>query len=134
MPPALVAFLASSVVFVGVDLVWLTLAGPRLYRPALGPLLADRPNLAAAAVFYLIYLCGIFALAVSPALRAGAGWRSAALSGLALGIVAYATYDLTNQATLRLWQTRLSLIDIAWGGLLTGFAAASGYLAAQAVR
>ena len=128
----LAAYGASALAFVAADAVWLTLAGPRLYRPVLGPLLADRLNGAAAIAFYLIYLFGVVALAIAPALRTGQ-WRTAAWSGLVLGVVAYGTYDLTNQATLRLWATRLTVADMTWGGLLTALAATVGYLAARKV-
>jgi uncharacterized membrane protein len=128
----LAAYLATALAFVGADAVWLSLAGPRLYRPVLGPLLAERPNIGAAIAFYLIYTAGVVVLAVAPALRTGQT-RTAALSGLVLGVVAYATYDLTNQATLRMWSTRLSVIDMAWGGVLTAAAAAVGFLAARRV-
>lgn len=128
-----VAAVASALVFLSLDAVWLRLAGPRLYVPAIGPLLADSPNLAAAAAFYLIYLAGLFALATAPGLAAGR-WRVAALRGLMFGVAAYATYDLTNQATLRLWSTRLTLIDMAWGGALSALAAAAGYGAARLAR
>jgi uncharacterized membrane protein len=63
-------------------------------------------------------------------LRSGS-WRTAAIHGLALGLVAYGTYDLTNQATLRLWATRLTLADMIWGGGLTAAAAMAGYFAAR---
>ena len=128
----LAAYGASALAFVAADAVWMTLAGPRLYRPVLGPLLADRLNGAAAIAFYLIYLFGVVALAIAPALRTGQ-WRTAAWSGLVLGVVAYGTYDLTNQATLRLWATRLTVADMTWGGLLTALAATVGYLAARKV-
>ena len=130
MFPYLAAYGASALAFVAADAVWLTLAGPRLYRPALGPLLADRLNGAAAVVFYLVYVFGVVALAIAPALRTGQ-WRSAAWSGLILGLVAYGTYDLTNQATLRVWATRLTVIDMAWGGVLTALVATLGFLAAR---
>ena len=125
-----VAYIAAAFTFIAGDAVWLTLAGPRLYRPVIGPLLADKLNGGAAAAFYLLYLFGVVALAIAPALRAGQ-WRSAALSGLILGVVAYGTYDLTNQATLKLWATRLTLADMSWGGALTALAATVGYLAAR---
>jgi uncharacterized membrane protein len=124
------AYLASGLAFIAADFGWLTVTGPRLYRPVLGPLLADRVNGAAAVAFYLIYLAGVQVLAVSPSLREG-DLRSAALRGLVLGLVAYGTYDLTNQATLRAWATRLTVADMLWGGLLTAFAASVGFLAAQ---
>lgn len=126
----LAAYLSSAVVFVAADFAWLSLAGPRLYRPTLGPLLADRVNAVAAIAFYLLYLAGILGLAIAPGLTLGR-WRTAALNGLMLGIVAYGAYDLTNQATLRLWSTRLTLIDIGWGGVLTAIAAVTGYAAAR---
>jgi uncharacterized membrane protein len=121
------AYLSAGVVFVTADLTWLTLAGPRVYRPVLGPLLSDRVNGPAALAFYAVYLAGIVILAAAPALKTGC-WRTAALNGLALGVVAYATYDLTNQATLKLWSTRLTLIDMAWGGGLTSLAATIAFL------
>lgn len=128
----LAAYVASLVVFVGIDAVWLSLMGPRLYRPVLGDLLAQKLNAPAAIAFYLIYGLGMMVLAIAPALREGAGSR-AALSGAALGLVAYATYDLTNQATLRVWSTRLTLADMVWGAALTALAAFAGYQAARLV-
>lgn len=123
------AYLASGLTFAALDAVWLTLAGPRLYRPALDPVLADRFNLPAAVAFYLIYIAGVIGLAVLPAAREGAGLARAAGYGAFLGFVAYATYDLTNQATLRVWALKVTLADIAWGTILTGCAAAAGYAA-----
>ena len=80
----------------------------------------------------MIYGLGVVALAVAPALRENAGGK-AALSGAVLGFVAYATYDLTNQATLRVWSTRLTLADMAWGAALTALAAYAGFQAARLV-
>ena len=128
----LIAYGASAAVFVAGDMAWLTLMGPRLYRPVLGPLLADRFRLLPALAFYLLYLAGVLVLAVSPALK-GADLRRALASGAVLGLVAYATYDLTNQATLRTWATRLSLVDMAWGAVLTAVAAGAGFVAARTV-
>lgn len=126
----LAAYLASGAVFVAADFAWLSLAGPRLYRPVLGPLLADKLNGGAALAFYVLYLAGVIVLAVAPGLRSGS-WRTAAVQGLALGLVAYGTYDLTNQATLRLWATRLTMADMIWGGGLTAAAAVVGYFTAR---
>lgn len=125
-----VAYGASAIVFVVADFLWLSLMGPRLYRPAIGPLLAEAPKLAPAVVFYILYLAGVLALAIAPALKSG-GWPRAALNGLILGVVAYATYDLTNQATLRVWATRLTLADMLWGGALTSLAATVGYVVSR---
>ncbi len=129
----IVGYFVALAVFVGGDLTWLTLMGPRLYRPVLGSIMADRPDWKAALAFYALYLTGISVFAIAPGLRAGRplaalGW------GALFGLVAYGVYDLTNQATLKVWATRLSLIDMAWGALITGVAALVGCLAAQAVR
>ena len=122
----LLAYLGSGVVMAILDAAWLIVVGPRLYRPAIGELLAPEPNLRVAVVFYLVYVAGIVFLAVTPALRDGSAWR-ALVSGAVLGLVAYATYDLTNQATLRVWPLHITLIDVAWGTFVTTAAALGGY-------
>jgi uncharacterized membrane protein len=128
----LVALLGSGVVMGALDALWLTLMGPRLYRPAIGELLAPRPDMRAAIAFYVIYVLGIVFLAVTPALREGSALRALAM-GAALGFVAYATYDLTNQATLRGWPLHLTLVDVAWGTVLTAASAWGGYWLASRV-
>jgi uncharacterized membrane protein len=122
----LLAYLGSGVVMAILDALWLTIAGPRLYRPAIGELLAPRPDMRAAVAFYLIYVAGVVILAVTPALRDASAVK-AATSGAVLGLIAYATYDLTNQATLRVWPVHVTLIDMAWGALLTAAASVGGY-------
>lgn len=107
------------------DALWLTLAVPRLYQPAIGPLLAERPDWVAGLLFYGLYALGVAVLVLRSADDAapptpGQAWRRGALFGL----VAYATYDLTNQATLRGWPWHITLIDLAWGALLTGLVSA----------
>ncbi|HWW11651.1 MAG TPA: DUF2177 family protein [Brevundimonas sp.] len=126
----LLAYLGAGVVMAILDAIWLTTVGPRLYRPAIGELLAPNPNLRVAVVFYLIYVAGIVFLAVMPALRDGSPLR-ALTSGAVLGLVAYATYDLTNQATLRVWPTHVTLIDMGWGAVLTAAASLGGYWVAR---
>ena len=126
-------YLAALIVFVAGDLTWLTLAGPRLYRPVIGPLLAAKPDMRAAVAFYLLYLTGITVFAIGPGLRTGRPGTALAYSAL-FGLVSYGVYDLTNQATLKLWSTRLSLVDMAWGAVITGLAALGGCLAAQMVK
>ena len=124
-------YLAASIVFVGCDFGWLTLTGNILYRPVLGPMLADRPRLAPAIAFYLLYQLGVAVFAVAPAAAERRPSRAAARGAL-FGLVAYATYDLTNQATLRNWSTRLTLADMAWGAVVTGLSAFAGCAAALA--
>ena len=126
----LAAYLAAGIMFGITDAAWLTLMGPSLYRPAIGPILADKVSLAPALIFYLLYIGGVVALAVAPALKEGA-WTRAALLGGVLGLVAYGTYDLTNQATLRFWSTRLTLLDLAYGAMATALAATVAFHAAR---
>ena len=128
----LLAYVGTGVIMAVLDAIWLTLMAPRVYQPAIGELLAPRPNMRAAVAFYLIYVFGIVFLAVLPALREGSAVRAATL-GAVLGLVAYATYDLTNQATLRVWPLHVTLIDLAWGVFLTTTAALGGYWLADRV-
>lgn len=97
------------------------------YRERLGSLLLDKPQLGYAAGFYLLYAAGIVALAVNPALDGG-NWVNALIAGAILGLSAYGTYDMTNLSTLRGWSLTVSLVDVAWGTLLTATAATGGYL------
>jgi len=126
----LAGYLGAGLAFAAIDAVWLTTMTNRLYKPILGPILADKPDMKAAVAFYLIYIGGIVLLAISPALKDG-GLGRAAMNGAILGFVAYATYDLTNQATLKVWSTQMTVIDIIWGTVLTLSASSVGYLAAR---
>ena len=121
-----VAYLAAAIVMAGLDLTWLRLSADSLYHPQLGGLLAAKTNNGAAVAFYLVYVAGIVWFGVMPSLRGGGSLWPALLSGALFGLFAYATYDLTNLATLRGWPLRLSLIDMAWGTILTAVSAAAG--------
>ena len=131
MPMTLIAgYVAALVAFAGLDMIWLSATVERVYRPALGDILATAINLPAAIAFYLIFPVGLTIFAVAPAVKAGAIGQAALYGGL-FGLFAYATYDLTNQATLRVWSTQLTVIDVAWGFALSGVAATISYLAAS---
>ena len=125
----LAAYLGAGLAFAVIDAVWLTTVGPKLYRPALDDVLADQFNLPAAIAFYLVFIAGVLMLAILPTVREGAGWTRAMANGAMLGFVAYATYDLTNQATLKVWSLKVTLADIGWGTVLTACAAAAGFAA-----
>jgi uncharacterized membrane protein len=127
------AYVATMVAFLGIDALWLTLATERLYKPYLSHLLADQFGLASAALFYVVYIAGILTFAVSPAFRSGR-WATAARYGAAFGFCAYATYDLTNQATLKDWPVLITIVDLCWGTVLTATAATIGYLATAGRR
>jgi uncharacterized membrane protein len=126
----LIAYLAVGLPFGLLDALWLRWAGPKLYRPAIGELLAPSFRPLPAAIFYLAYVAAIVWFAVRPGLAGGIG--SAALNGALLGAIAYAAYDLTNQATMKVWPVHVTLIDIAWGAFAT--AAASTIACWAAVR
>lgn len=126
------AYLASLLVFVGADAVWLGTMVSRFYRPHIGALLRERPRWAVAALFYLLYPAGVVALAVDPALMSG-GWTAALIRGALLGAACYGTYNLTNQATLRQWSGAVCVVDTAWGAAVTALAAAVGHWGARAL-
>ncbi|PKB25225.1 putative membrane protein [Novosphingobium kunmingense] len=125
----IVAYVAAAVSFGALDAMWLRWAGPNLYRPALGELLAPAFRPAPALVFYALYIAGMVWFAVRPGIDEGV--PQAVLNGALLGALCYATYDLTNQATMKVWPASITGIDIAWGAAAT--ALASG-IAALAVR
>ena len=126
------AYIATALSFLGCDMVWLSLSASRLYRPRIGALLLDDFSLAPAIAFYLIYIGGILVFATAPA-RATGRATVALARGALLGFVAYATYDLTNQATLRGWSTIITLADLGWGTVLTGIAASLGFRIARRI-
>ena len=115
------AYLATFVIFMAIDAVWVTQMASRLYQPTIGHLLAPEPDLVAALVFYLLYILGMVVFTVRPAL-VEASLKPAAGRGALFGLVAYATYDLTNQATLQNWPWLVTAIDLCWGTFLTATA------------
>jgi uncharacterized membrane protein len=127
----LIAYGAGALVFLGLDLLWLGVVAKGFYARQMGDLLRAQPSLGVAGLFYALYVGGIVLFAILPALQSQS-WRTALLLGLALGLLAYGTYDLTNLATLRRWPVALAAVDMIWGSLLTGLAASAGYLAARA--
>lgn len=120
----LAAYAATTIVMVALDLLWLGLIAKPIYQQGIGHLMADRPNVAVAVLFYAVYALGLTLLAVLP--NAAAGWSKTLGSAAVFGFVAYATYDLTNLATLKNWPLGVSLIDMAWGTLVSTLSAAAG--------
>jgi len=120
------AYLATALFFLVLDGFWLGTMAPRVYRPLVGDMLLATFRVGPAAAFYLLYVLGVVLMAVAPALRSG-DWRVAALNGAYLGFFAYATYDLTNLATLKHWSLQLSIIDMAWGTFATCLGATLGF-------
>jgi uncharacterized membrane protein len=115
-----VAYFTFLVPMLAIDGVWLVTMSKRFYAPRIGSLMAESPRLAPAVLFYLLYVLGPTILVVVPAFNDGTGYLKVFLLGALIGLIAYATYDLTNQATLKVWPTVLTAVDLVWGSLLTG--------------
>ena len=119
-------YLLSLIVFLAVDMLWLGVAAKDFYRNNLGHLLRPDVNWAAALIFYLLYVAGTLIFATMPALEKQS-LRQAVLQGALFGFFAYATYDLTNLATLKDWPLNVVLVDILWGAVLTAIVAAASF-------
>jgi uncharacterized membrane protein len=126
------SYISSLIFFALVDSVWLITMSGRLYKPVIGELLTDKPRMAPAVAFYLIYAAGLTIFAVLPGLRA-ADWKVSLMWGALFGFFTYATYDLTNQATLKAWSIKLTLADMAWGAFASAVAASLACMAVSKV-
>lgn len=133
MKSYIIAYAASAVSFLAVDAVWLSLMTTRLYRPALQSILAAQVRPAPAIAFYALYILGLVIFAVAPGLAVGR-WSAALWRGALFGLFTYMTYDLTNQATLRIWPVSITAADLSWGMAASAWAAALGCAVALALR
>ena len=120
MKTTLIAAVSSLLTMLALDSLWLGSMLKRFYAPRMSHLMAESPQVAAAGVFYLIYAAGLAVLVVAPAVQNAAGAFKIFLTGALFGLVCYATYDLTNQAVLKSWPLSLTIVDMAWGTVLTG--------------
>jgi uncharacterized membrane protein len=123
-------YFLTFAVFLAIDMVWLGFIAKDLYRKHIGHLLADNVNWVAALVFYALFIIGIFIFAIVPAVEKGSV-QTAILMGALFGFFTYATYDLTNLATLKDWPTAIVFIDIIWGVVLTGIVSTAGFYITQ---
>ncbi|MDY0169593.1 MAG: DUF2177 family protein [Thermoguttaceae bacterium] len=123
-------YLAAVIAFLAIDMVWLVIVARGFYRKHLGFLLADQPNWWAAGIFYLLFLAGLLVFAVVPGLQAGSLRRAVLLGGF-FGLVTYATYDLTNHATVKGWPWIVTVVDMTWGTVLAASVSAVAYLAGR---
>jgi uncharacterized membrane protein len=110
-----IAFIA----FFTIDLLWLTIVAKDLYNKHLGFLMSSSPNWFAAIAFYLLYIIGIVFFVINPAIEKRS-WMYALFAGMFFGFITYATYDLTNLATIKNWPSIITVIDLIWGTLLCG--------------
>ncbi|MDG1872378.1 MAG: DUF2177 family protein [Mariniblastus sp.] len=122
-------YFAMLLCFFAIDLLWLGVLARNFYQAHLGAWLRPSPNWTIAIVFYLIYISGILVFVVAPNLQAEI-WKTLLLGGF-FGLVTYATYDLTNHATMKGWPWIVSVVDIAWGTTLCTLVALAGHLAGK---
>lgn len=119
-------YIGTLVAFTIIDAVWLGAIAPDFYNANIGHLMADQVNWGAALAFYLFYIAGIVRFGIA-ATDKEKGWKGAALNGALFGFIAYATYDLTNYATLKDWPLIVVVADMIWGAFITGSSAAIGF-------
>jgi uncharacterized membrane protein len=127
-----ITYFATLVIFAAIDAVWLGLVSASMYRQTLGDILLDKFRIGPAVVFYLLNIAGLMVFAV-PAQPTPRSWQHAVVFGALYGVFTYATYDLTNYATLRAWTLRLTLTDIAWGAFVSATATALGVTCADLI-
>jgi uncharacterized membrane protein len=115
----LAMYLITLAVFFLIDMIWLGAVARGFYRRHLGPMLSPKVNWAAAIIFYLLFIVGLLAFVIRPALAAGKP-IDALFFGALFGLISYATYDLTNLATLKDWPLAVTIVDLIWGSILGG--------------
>jgi uncharacterized membrane protein len=127
---ALLVYAVTLGIFFAIDLVWLSVVAKDFYRQHIGHLLAPQVNWPAAVLFYLLFIGGLVFFAVKPAIDAGSAMRALGYGAL-FGLLTYATYDLTNQATMRDWPVLVTVVDLAWGSVVSAAVAFLSYHASS---
>ncbi|MDC0044864.1 DUF2177 family protein [Pelagibacteraceae bacterium] len=130
----IIATLIASIIFLIVDVIWLSFATKSFYRPLIGNLLADKPVMWAAALFYILYVFGMSLIVIQPCIDSDSIFKTI-YTGFVFGLVAYGTYNLTNMAVLNGWSPTVTFVDMFWGGTLTAVSATTGlYIAKKIVH
>jgi uncharacterized membrane protein len=119
-------YLATFIVFLAIDMIWLGIVARTFYRNNLGFLLAPSPNWLAAVIFYLIFIVGILVFVVMPGLTEDS-LRTVVLRAALFGLITYGTYDLTNLATVRDWPLLVTVVDMMWGTVLSVLVGLAGF-------
>ncbi len=125
-------YVATGISFAVIDSIWLRNMYVKLYQPEIGEVLMQGVRMKPAVAFYLLYIAGIIVFAFTPALSSGK-WQTALVNGALFGFFCYMTYDLTNYATLKVWSLKVTILDMIWGTVLTGLAAAAGFWITSAI-
>ena len=120
----------TLIAFFAIDMVWLGVAARGFYQTQLASLLREKPNWTAAIVFYLLFVAGLVIFVVVPGLQANS-WRKVILLGTLFGLITYATYDLTNMATMKNWPTIVTVVDLIWGVVLATAVSCIGFQAGR---
>jgi uncharacterized membrane protein len=123
----LIMYLITLAVFFLIDMIWLGVVAKGFYRRHLGPMLSPKVNWAAAVLFYLLFIVGLLVFVIKPALVGGEPLK-ALLLGALFGLISYATYDLSNLATLKDWPLVVTVVDLIWGTVLGGAVSFAGAL------
>ncbi len=122
----LISYLLTTLVFFAVDMIWLGLIAKNIYKKYLGALMSDTVNWVAALIFYLLFIIGIFIFVIYPSIEKQSPGRALVL-GAIFGLITYATYDLTNYATLKGFPLNVVVLDLIWGTFITTVVSISGY-------
>lgn len=119
-------YLITLAIFLIIDIIWLGLAAKGMYKKELGFIMSDKPNWTAALLFYLIFIFGLTYFVIKPGLESGKLLLTV-FNGMLLGFVSYATYDLTNLATIKDWPILITAVDLVWGTFLGGMVSFLSY-------
>ena len=126
------ATIISALIFLIIDVIWLSFSVKSFYRPNIGNLLLETPVMWAAILFYLIYVIGLAVVIIEPSLDYQ-NTRKFLIKAFMFGLVAYGTYNLTNMATIKGWSPNVVFVDMIWGGSLTAFSSYFGILLAKKI-
>jgi uncharacterized membrane protein len=129
----IISYALTFIVFFIVDMAWLGFIAKDLYKRYLGGFLSEQVNWTAAVVFYLLFIVGVFIFAIMPSVEKNSVVSAVTLGAL-FGFFTYATYDLTNLATLKGWPVTIVFIDILWGSVLTGIVSTAGFYIVKYVQ
>ncbi len=132
MSKVLKLYLVLLAAFFAIDMLWLGLVARSFYQQYLGFLMAPSPNWFVAILFYLLFIVGILFFVVVPGLESGS-LKATLLRAALFGLITYATYDLTNLATLKDWPVLISIVDMIWGIFLSVSVSAIGFIAGKRI-
>jgi uncharacterized membrane protein len=124
-------YLVAFVVFLAIDAIWLGLVAPKFYKSQIGHLMAETPNFLAAGIFYLLFIIGLVYFVLMP--NIDGPLSSLIVPAMLFGFMTYATYDLTNLATLKDWPILVTVVDLAWGTALSTAVSVGTYLILQLI-